>query len=189
MTYYPHITILPFSSIQVMFKALSNARHNGTVWQARLWGEGGGLKKVSEKEPMLYDWIFLVKILKTLENYAKENDYNTQSSHLEFSISLITDCTGNVIDNATFIIECHDNNSIRVHTNYTYYSDCLGEKIKLQDVQMIAGPLNRMSEDIQEMVEQIIDAFFIMNESGSIFYPTSKIERIYANCLSLATTI
>ena len=189
MAYYPHITILPFSSMQSMISALANPRHNGKVWQAKQWGSSSDLKKVSEKEPMLYDWIFLVKILKTLENYVKENGYNAFSSHLNYKVSLVTDCTGSVVDNTTFIIEYLGNNSVKIHSNYTYYSNYSGDMIKLQDVQMLAGPLEMMSGDVQAMVEQILETFFLINESNTFFCPPLRLQKIYANCLSLATTI
>lgn len=188
MAYYPHITILPFSSMQSMMSALANPRHNGKVWQAKLWGNGNDLKKISEKEPMLYDWIFLTKILKTLENYAKENGYNAFSSRLNYTVSLVTDCTGSIVDNTTFIIECLASNSVKVHSNYTY-SDYTGNRIKLQDIEMIAGPLEKMSGDVQTMVEDIVDTFFYINESNTFFCPPPRLQKIYANCLSLATTI
>lgn len=157
--------------------AISNPRHNGKVWQAKLWGQGSDLKKVSEKEPMLYDWIFLVKILKTLENYAKENNYNSLTSRLKYSVSLVTDCTGSVVDNTTFIIEAPGNSSVKIHTNYTYYSAYSGETVKLQDVQQIAGPLEMMSRDVQAMVEQIVDAFFLINETNTFFAPSKNYRR------------
>lgn len=189
MAYFPHIAILPFSSMQSLTNALSNPRHNGKVWQAKFLTRIKDLTKVSEKEPILYDWIFLVKILKTLENYSKENNYNAQTSHLAYNISLVTDCTGSVVENTTFIIECLNGNSVKIHSNYSYFSSYLGERVRLQDVQMISGPLEMMSRDVQVIVEGVVEAFFLANETNTFLCPPAKLQRIYANCLSLATSI
>lgn len=185
MAYYPQITINPFSSIQAMFSLLSSSAYNGKIWQAQSLGDGNSLKKVSQKEPLLYDWILLVKVLKTLESYSKDNDYDTLSPQTPYRIILKTDMAGSIIDNTSFRIEVNCM-TIEVHSNYMYYKENTFEKVRLQEVRKIAKALDMMRGDVEEMVNRFVSFFFFVNDSGNIFCSSKRLQEIYQKCLSIS---
>lgn len=184
MNEIPDIDIRPYSSMSLMLSAFNDLKLNNKEWSAADWGQVGDLTNYTVKAPLLADWIRLIKILKTLEEYAKENDYRADRVGYQYKIRLATDLAGDYVRDYHVKIES-SGDSITIHTNGYYIGPPTYNRKVYESVNEVYLPLNQLRDDLEDTTKKCFTWFFVWNLDEHTC-PEAFLQRIYQKCRSIA---
>ena len=159
MNEIPDIDIRPYSSMSLMLSAFNDLKLNNKEWSAADWGQVGDLTNYTVKAPLLADWIRLIKILKTLEEYAKENDYRADRVGYQYCVI--------------------------IHTNGYYIGPPSYSRKAYEAVNEVYLPLNQLRVDLEDTTKTCFTWFFVWNLEEHTC-PEAFLHRIFQKCRSIA---
>jgi len=162
MNNMPEIDIQPYSSMGKMLMDINSLKYDHKEWHSGEWGQVGDLVNISAKSRLLVEWIRLIKILKTIEQYAQSVDYRADRSGYQYRIRLVTDMFGDYVQNYGVELECVGNN-ITIHTNAFYLGPPSYKRKAYETVNEIPLLLNQLREDLEETTKSCFTWFFVWN--------------------------
>ena len=181
------IDIFPYSSVDRMFTALNDLKWNNKEWSTADWGQVGDLTNLPVKAPLLVDWIRLIRILKTVEEYVKKNDYRADRSGYPYSVKLVTDLPGDYVQDYHVRLECFGN-SIIIHTNGYYIGTPSYRRQPYEALNEVFLPLNQLRDDLEDTTKKCFSWFFVWNLDEHTC-PETFLKSIYQKCRSVAEGI
>ena len=184
MNEMPEIDIRPYASMSAMMSALNTLKLNNKEWSAADWGQVGDLTNISVKAPLLVEWIRLIKILKTVENYVKENDYRADRSGYTYKIKLVTDLFGDYVQDYHVQLEYYGN-SITIHTNGFYIGPPSYKRKAYETVNEVYLPVNQLRDDLEDTTKKCFTWFFVWNLDEHTC-PEDVLFSIFQNCRNIA---
>ena len=179
--------IVPYSSMDSMMSELNSLKWNNKEWSAADWGQVGDLTNLPVKAPLLVEWIRLIRILKTVEEYVKKNDYRTDRSGYPYTVKTVTDLPGNYVQDYHVRLEC-SGNSIIIHTNGFYIGPPSYRRQPYEALNEVFLPLNQLRDDLEDTTKRCFTWFFEWNLEEHTC-PESFLKRIYQKCHSIAEGI
>lgn len=184
MTELPEINIRPYASMSVMLSAFNDLKLNNKEWSAADWGQVGDLTNYTVKAPLLADWIRLIKILKTLEDYVKQNDYRADRTGYPYIVKLVTDLQGNYVRDYHVRIE-YSGNRITIHTNGYYIGPPSYQREAFEAVNEVCLPLSQLRDDLEDTTKNCFTWFFVWNLDEHTC-SEAFLHRIFQKCHSIA---
>lgn len=164
------MTILPYESVSALSSVFDIKNTGQKEWHA------GKLREATKLAPLLFDWIYLYKILLTLQS-------NRESFGFRPCFRCVTDMPGRAWDNMSFRIEKSWGQFI-VHTNCSIVDD-YGNPTRLENATDYEA-IKWLVESVEEVVDHFVDTYFRFIADSEIG-DRGRQTQLWNECEALAT--